>query len=96
LLAGAAVAVSTSLADLAFAGAESVRVAFRLGIHVDRVSQSLEPRQPDGSNLDSWAYVVTGLPAENVQREIDQFNAETVCPMPSSSPSILPLNFVAD
>lgn len=78
-MAAAAVSVSASLAELALTGAESVRVAFRLGIHVDGVSQSLEPRDPDG-NLDSWAYVVTGLAAEDVQREIDQYNTDSVCP----------------
>jgi len=80
LLAAAAVSVSTSLSELAVTGAESVRVAFRLGVHVDGVSQLLESREADG-NLNSWAYVVTGISAEDVQREIDQYNAETVCPV---------------
>lgn len=59
-------------------GPESVRIAFRLGVHVDSVSQSLESREPDGSMNDSWAYVVTGVPVQEIQKELDQFNAETV------------------
>lgn len=58
-----------------------MRVAFRLGIHVDGVSQSLESREADG-NLHSWAYVVKAVSTEDVQREIDQYNAETVCSAP--------------
>ncbi|KAG8527863.1 Type I Iterative PKS [Bacidia gigantensis] len=77
LFAAAAVSVSSSLPELALTGAESVRVAFRLGVHVEGVSQSLEPRPADG-NSDSWAYVVTGVSAEEAQSELDQFNAESV------------------
>jgi asperthecin polyketide synthase len=78
LLAGAAVATASSLADLAHTGADSVRVAFRLGVYVDEISRKLESQEPDAS-LQSWAYVVTGLSAEEVQKEIDRYNAETVC-----------------
>ena len=77
LFAAAAVSVSTSLSELAYTGAESVRIAFRFCIHVDQVSQLLEPRGADG-DLRSWAYVVTGVCVEDVQRELDQYNAETV------------------
>lgn len=54
-----------------------MRIAFRMGIHVDRVSQSLEAREPD-SNPKTWAYVVTGVSAEIIQQELDRFNKETV------------------
>jgi hypothetical protein len=71
------VAVSTSLSDLAYYGVESVRIAFRMGIHVDRVSHSLESRESDSSPK-PWAYVVTGVSAEIVQQELDRFNMDTV------------------
>lgn len=74
LLAGAAVAVSSSLADLAKTGAEAIRVAFRLGVYVDEVSRKLESPQPDGRLL-SWAHVVTGMTQAEVQKELDAFNA---------------------
>lgn len=77
LLSAATVAVSTSLSDLANVGIEAVRVAFRMGIHVDQVSQLLEAREPD-SSPESWAYVVTGVTADIVQEELDRFNKETV------------------
>ncbi|KAI1372121.1 beta-ketoacyl synthase domain-containing protein [Hypoxylon crocopeplum] len=76
LLSAAAVSASSSLFDLAQSGSESVRVAFRLGIHVDRVSQNLESRDAEG-NLDSWAYVVTGLSAADIQKELDIFHSAT-------------------
>ena len=65
------------MADLAHSGAESVRVAFRLGFYVDEISRKLEPREADG-NLESWAYVVAEKSQEQVQRELDRYNAETV------------------
>ncbi|KAL8637986.1 MAG: hypothetical protein Q9228_004818 [Teloschistes exilis] len=77
LMAGAAVSVSTSLADLAYTGAESVRIAFRLGVHVDEISRKLESREL-GASLDSWAYVVAEKSQEEVQHELDRFNTETV------------------
>lgn len=77
LLSAAAVAVSTSISDLAQYGVESVRIAFRMGIHVGRVSQSLEARETD-SKAKPWAYVVTGVSAEIIQQELDRFNKESV------------------
>lgn len=79
LLAGAAVALSSSLDDVVSNGAESVRVSFRLGVYVDDVSRKLEAPQPDAS-LQSWAHVVTGLTQEVIQDEVTRFNAETVSP----------------
>lgn len=77
LIAGAAVSVSTSLADLAYTGAESVRIAFRLGVYVDEISRKLESRGL-GASLDSWAYLVAGKSQEEVQHELDRFNTEIV------------------
>ena len=76
-MAGAAVSLSTSLADLAHTGAESIRTAFRLGVYVDEISRKLESREV-GANLDSWAYVVAEKSQEEVQQELDRFNTETV------------------
>ncbi|KAF5863302.1 hypothetical protein ETB97_010300 [Aspergillus alliaceus] len=79
LLAGAAVSLSKSLQDLASTGAESVRVAFRLGIYIDEISRTVEVRDP-AAPPQSWAYVVTGLSVEEAQQEIDQYNADTFNP----------------
>lgn len=76
-MAAAAVSISSSLSDIALNGAESVRVSFRLGVHVDGVSQSLECREAN-STPQSWAYVVTGVSTEEVKIEIEQYNEESV------------------
>ena len=78
-MAAASVSLASSIADLAYTGGECVRVSFRLGTYVDNVSRSLEPRDAEGT-LESWAYVVTGLDFETVQREIDTYNTETCNP----------------
>lgn len=76
LFAGAAVALSNTLADVLKNGAESLRVSFRLGVYVDDFSQKLEAPQPDGTPQ-SWAHVVTGMEAEDVQAELSKYNAES-------------------
>ncbi|RYP75949.1 hypothetical protein DL769_003715 [Monosporascus sp. CRB-8-3] len=76
LFSAAAVAVSSSLTDLISYGAESVRIAFAFCVYVGRVSQLLEStvRPEAAASPVSWAYVVTGVPAEVVQTELDRFN----------------------
>ncbi|KAL5316080.1 hypothetical protein ACEPPN_016957 [Leptodophora sp. 'Broadleaf-Isolate-01'] len=76
LLSTAAVSLSPTLAGLPLAGAQVVRVAFRLGVLVDQVSQNLQPRQPsENSSKDSWAYVVPNVAASDVQKELDAIHA---------------------
>ncbi|KAL4931573.1 type I polyketide synthase [Aspergillus undulatus] len=82
LLSTAAVALSSTLADLPVTGAEVVRVAFRLGTLVDEVSQNLEPRDTSGSP-DTWASVVPGAKVEEVQAELDAIHAREKTPRPS-------------
>lgn len=81
LLATAAVSVSPTLEDLPFAGAEAVRIAFRLGVLVQEMSQNLEPRDESGSP-DPWASVVVGVKTEEVQAELDAIHAREVSPTP--------------
>lgn len=76
LLAGAAVSLAPTLKDLPDTAAESVRVAFRLGRYVDEISRKIESLDPE--NPLSWAYVVTQLSAEEIQLELDKYNADTV------------------
>lgn len=77
LLASAAIAMSQSISDIPLAGAEVVRIAFRLGVVVDEVSQNLEPRE-EGTSPDTWAIVVTGVNEEGVQKELDTIQSKTV------------------
>lgn len=77
LLASAALSLSPRLADMPFVGAEVVRTAFRVGVMVDKVSQSIEPRDNAGRS-ETWAHVVTGITEELVQRELDEINGSEV------------------
>lgn len=79
LLAASAIAISQSMSDIPFSGAEAVRVAFRLGVLVDEVSQNLEPRE-EGSSPDTWAIVVTGVTESGVQKELDTIQSKVVSP----------------
>ncbi|TKW55861.1 Conidial yellow pigment biosynthesis polyketide synthase [Colletotrichum tanaceti] len=79
LLSAAAVAAAPDLATLGSTGAQAVRVAFRLGIHVYDTSEQLEPPQTDAG--DPWAFVVPGLSADDVQAELDEYNAKTAAPV---------------
>ena len=77
LLASSAIAMSQSMSDIPLAGAEAVRIAFRLGVLVDEVSQNLEPRE-EGSSPDTWAIVVTGVTESGVQKELDAIQTKIV------------------
>ncbi|OJI79831.1 hypothetical protein ASPTUDRAFT_59858 [Aspergillus tubingensis CBS 134.48] len=76
LFAGAAVALSNTLAAVVKNGAESLRVSFRLGVYIDDFSRKLKAPQPDGT-LQNWAHVITRMKAEDVQAELSKFNAES-------------------
>ena len=78
LLASAALSLSPRLADVPFVGAEVVRIAFCVGVLVDEVSQSIEPRDTNGRS-ENWAYVVTGITEDLVQHELDKANGDEVC-----------------
>lgn len=77
LLASAALSLAPTLADIPRTGAEVVRIAFRLGVLVDEVSQNLEPRDPTASP-DTWACVVPEVTVDEVQNELDAVHAREV------------------
>ncbi|KAK7937312.1 ketoacyl-synt-domain-containing protein [Apiospora aurea] len=79
LLNTAAVSLSPHISDLPLAGADVARLAFRLGVLVDRVSQNLEPRDPT-SPPGSWAAVVPDVVTEEVQEELDMMHAKENTP----------------
>ncbi|KAI1762104.1 putative polyketide synthase [Hypoxylon sp. FL1150] len=79
ILAAVAVSLAPTLADIPLTGAEVVRVAFRMGIHVDEVSQNLEPCPLSGSP-DPWAYVVSEVSPDDVQEELNAFQAKEKIP----------------
>ncbi|KAK2596142.1 hypothetical protein QQS21_006419 [Conoideocrella luteorostrata] len=75
LFTGAAVALSTSLAEVVKNGAECLRVSFRLGVYVGEFSSNLEAPQPDGI-LQSWAHVITGMSEQSMNDELDRVNTD--------------------
>ncbi|KAF3058488.1 Conidial yellow pigment biosynthesis polyketide synthase [Daldinia childiae] len=79
ILATVAISLAPTLADIPITGAEVVRIAFRMGIHVDEVSQNLEPRPLSGSP-DPWAYVVSEVSPDDVQKELSAFHAKEKIP----------------
>ncbi|KAH8711843.1 putative polyketide synthase [Phaeosphaeriaceae sp. PMI808] len=70
LLASTAVALSPMPTDLPLAGADAVRLAFRMGIHVQGVSENLEARDLSGP-LETWAYVIHNVEPAAAQKELD-------------------------
>jgi monodictyphenone polyketide synthase len=74
LLASTAVSLSSNLADLPLNGADVVRLAFRLGIHVQGVSENLEARELSESP-DTWAYVVHNVDPAAAQKELDDMHS---------------------
>ncbi|KAL2834295.1 hypothetical protein BDW59DRAFT_178759 [Aspergillus cavernicola] len=79
LLAGAGVALSTNLADVAQNGAECVRVSFRLGVYVTEFSRKLEAPQADETLL-SWAHVIIGEQHSAIQDELTQYKSNSGTP----------------
>ena len=75
-IAAAAVACANSLLELIPLAVESVRVAFRTGLHVSTTAQALEQAvQANGT----WSEVVTGVGGDEIKIALDGFYKEKVC-----------------
>ncbi|KAB8304586.1 hypothetical protein EYC80_003965 [Monilinia laxa] len=84
LISTAAVSLSPTLAGFPLAGAQVIRVAFRLGILVAEVSKNLQPRQiSENGPKESWAYVVPNVAASDVQKELDAIHVTEKTPTAS-------------
>ncbi|KXS96182.1 hypothetical protein AC578_2670 [Pseudocercospora eumusae] len=70
LLASTAISLSSEQADLPLAGADAVRVAFRMGVHVFGVSENLEARDLS-EKPETWACVVHNVDPVVAQKELD-------------------------
>jgi hypothetical protein len=79
LLASTAIALSPMTSDLPLAGADAVRLAFRLGIHVQAVSDNLEARDLSGAP-DTWAMVVHNVDPAIAQKELDMIHTSEEAP----------------
>ena len=82
LLAATAVSLSSNVADLPLHGADAVRIAFRMGIHVQAISHQIEARDLSQAP-DTWAYVVHNIEPDQAQAELDAMRAAA----PTSSTS---------
>jgi monodictyphenone polyketide synthase len=64
---------------MASIGAEVIRQAFRLGVLVHQVSQNLQHDDiHDDAPLDSWAYVVPNVAAQQVQQYLNAMHKKEV------------------
>lgn len=73
-MSAAAIASSSDGASLPLCGAEAVRIAFRMGVHVQAVSHQLEARDLSEPPI-TWAYVVHNVDAEEAKAELEAFSA---------------------
>lgn len=78
VFAATAISISESLSDLVLIGPECMRAAFRFHIHVNHISQTIEPRVIT-KNCKVWGYTLTGCSEALVKQEIDLYNAPVVC-----------------
>lgn len=84
LLSTAALSLAPNLASLPLIGAEVVRIAFRLGVLVQEVSQNLQsrPSPAETGHGDSWAYVVPDVDVDEVQNELRLYHLAKVSGRP--------------
>jgi hypothetical protein len=79
LLATAAISLSSTLGDVPIAGAEVIRVAFRLGVLVDEISQNLQPRDATAQEApESWAIALPEAVENEVYEELDAIHTREV------------------
>ncbi|KAH6722851.1 putative polyketide synthase [Leptodontidium sp. MPI-SDFR-AT-0119] len=79
LLASTAVSLSSNISELPLAGASAVRLAFRMGIHVQSVSENLEARDMSESP-ETWAFVLHNVQAAVAQKELDAVQSRMALP----------------
>ncbi|CCU75801.1 polyketide synthase [Blumeria hordei DH14] len=79
MFAAVAIATSSSIIDLASIGPESVRMAFRLQIHVDQISRLIESPPSTQGKLQNWAYTITQTSEADILEEISRFNTSRAC-----------------
>lgn len=80
LLSAAAVSLANDIVDLPRYGADAVRIAFRMGVHVQSISQQLETLDVAAEQRDTWAYVVHKIQPEEAQKELDMLHLASPAP----------------
>ncbi|ETI19899.1 hypothetical protein G647_08914 [Cladophialophora carrionii CBS 160.54] len=79
LLALTAVSLSSAVVDLPRAGADAVRLAFRMGCHVLAVSENLESRDLAAAP-ETWAYVIHNVDPVATQQALDALQSREKIP----------------
>ncbi|KAK4496177.1 hypothetical protein PRZ48_012157 [Zasmidium cellare] len=80
LLSAAAVSLATNITELPKFGTDAIRIAFRMGVHVLSISQSLETLDLAAEQRDSWAFVVHKIQPEEAQQELEALHAAAPAP----------------
>ena len=75
LLAASAASTISSLASFIPLAVTTVRIAFRIGVHVDSVADRLRTR---GDGAESWSLIVSGITDVVAIRALEDFHSETV------------------
>lgn len=71
--------MSSTLDEIPVAGAEVVRIAFRLGVVVDEISQNLQLRDATANDSqESWAIAIPDAKESEVQEELDAIHTREV------------------
>ncbi|KAK4610332.1 Non-reducing polyketide synthase PKS19 [Fulvia fulva] len=81
LLTAACLGLAKSHGELAYLAAIVVRIAFRTGLMVDRVSGSVEAPDHSFPSSKAWLACVHGLTEQAVQCEVDKYNTAQNLPL---------------
>ena len=75
LLAASAASTFSSPASFIPLAVATVRIAFRIGVHVDSVADRLRTR---GDGVESWSLIVSGITDVVARNALADFHSETV------------------
>ncbi|MCJ1320622.1 hypothetical protein MMC15_005962 [Xylographa vitiligo] len=79
LLAASAASTFSSPASFIPLAVATVRIAFRIGVHVDSVADRLRTR---GDGVESWSLIVSGITDVVARNALADFHSETCIPSP--------------
>lgn len=76
MLAAGVIASSNTVADFMPLAIEAVRIAYRTGVQVSHISQTLVKDSTVGA---SWSSVVAGISEKGANQALDSFHQQAVC-----------------
>ena len=81
-MAGAAIAIAQTPLELISTSINAVRIAFRTGIIVNRVSKQV---QDSGNARESWSALLNNVTSDSVAQELDEFHKSQVSKLSTKS-----------